>query len=51
MTTVELSIDEENQSFILSGEIESLLKNYRAKYYLLDFLRAIIKDEKYVIIP
>lgn len=51
MTPVELSINERMKHFILSGDIGSLSKNYRAKYYFLDFLQAIFSADGTVVIP
>ena len=40
MNSIELNIDESKKEFILSGNIEKITKNHRAKYFFLDFLKA-----------
>src|SRR5688572_3774129 len=50
MGVVELNIDEDNKEFIISGDIEKIIKNHRAKYFFLDFLKArFIENEKILI--
>jgi len=51
MNPVEINIDEKKRKFIISGNIDSITKNYRAKHFFLDFLKARFLDNGIIIIP
>lgn len=44
MNPLELTIDEEKKVFILNGDLDSILKSRRAKYYFQDVLKAVFTD-------
>jgi len=51
MKPVELNIDEAKNEFIITGDIERISQNHRAKYYFLDFLKAHFKENGSITIP
>jgi len=51
MQSIELNIEESKKEFVLSGNINTLLKNYRAKNYFIDFLKASFNNDNTVTIP
>lgn len=51
MSSVELNIDEYNNTFILSGDTALIANNHRAKYYFLDFLKAGFDNTGVITIP
>lgn len=44
MSFVELNIDADRHQFIISGDVSQITKNYRARYYFADVLKASFKD-------
>lgn len=50
MGAVELHIDESKNEFILKGATKNIIKNRRAKYFFLDFLKANFLNNGYITI-
>lgn len=46
MTNISVDVDENKNIFILSGDIDELLANRRAKIFLKDFLKAVFKNNQ-----
>jgi SNF2 family DNA or RNA helicase len=42
---VEISIDEARRQFRITGDVSKVVKNYRARYFFIDILRASFEDE------
>jgi len=51
MSSIELNIDGSKKEFILKGNINALFKNYRAKSYFADFLKASFNENNTITIP
>jgi len=51
MNSVELNIDEIKSEFIITGKIEKIIQNHRAKYFFLDFLKASFNSDGSITIP
>lgn len=51
MNIVQVSIDEAHREFVISGEIQGITKNYRAKYHFLDVLKASFHSDNRITIP
>lgn len=51
MSSVELNIDEDKHLFKISGAVSEIIKNYRAKYFFQDVLKASFSDDSSISIP
>jgi SNF2 family DNA or RNA helicase len=45
VAAVELQIDEDQQEFLITGDVSLILKNHRARYFFLDVLKASVIEE------
>jgi SNF2 family DNA or RNA helicase len=51
MGAIELNIDENKKAFVITGETQKIIKNHRAKYFFLDYLKARFLENGRIIIP
>ncbi len=51
MTSVELNVDESKEQFVITGDVQQIIKNRRAKYYFVDFLNAQFQENGQIRIP
>lgn len=51
MPFVELNIDEDRNQFVILGDVSQIIKNYRARYFFLDVLKASFNGDAAVNIP